>query len=410
MKKMQKKGFTLLEILLVIALIGILVTIILVVLNPQARFASARNDIRKSDIQELELALTQYRLQEGVYPAGLDGTLREICDPDASSCSGFVDLSALVPTYIQSIPQDPQDTDSIDGTGYQVAVNITRNIVAIESIQAEASAIIAINNPLPPEIGGPPSISLVLDEYPNASAAYSLRKLRTAYTGNAIRVRRSSDNVEQDIGFVNNELDTTALVSFIGSNSGFISTWYDQSGNGRDAVQTTTLVQPRIVNAGATKAIGNNIAIDFDRDKGVRYLGQTTVEMVYSTVRSEFSTFQHWHTILDSTTTATRIGGILENTNTGVHNNVSPNLIWRNGISQAISTTGILAPITNSMQITYTKNAGRSNNLPGITIGNYDTTSFGGSALMSEIIAYPVVDVGNRSAIENNINQYYSIY
>ena len=41
----------------------------------------------------------------------------------------------------------------------------------------------------------------LLDLYPSAAAAYSVRKLRAAYTGNAIRVRRSSDNTEQNIGF-----------------------------------------------------------------------------------------------------------------------------------------------------------------------------------------------------------------
>jgi hypothetical protein len=54
------------------------------------------------------------------------------------------------------------------------------------------------------------SFTGLLDDYPNAAAAYSLRLLRTAYTGDAIRVRRASDNTEQDIGFVN-ELDTAAL-------------------------------------------------------------------------------------------------------------------------------------------------------------------------------------------------------
>ena len=72
----------------------------------------------------------------------------------------------------------------------------------------------------------------LLDAYPNAKAAYSLRKLSSTYTGSCIRVRRSSDNTEQDIGFVSNELDTTALLSFVGSNSGFITSWYNQKGTG----------------------------------------------------------------------------------------------------------------------------------------------------------------------------------
>ena len=77
----------------------------------------------------------------------------------------------------------------------------------------------------------PPTPSLLLDTYPNAAVAYSLRKLRTDYSGNAIRVRRSSDNVEQDFGFVGNDLDTASLLTFCGVGNGFITTWYDQSTN-----------------------------------------------------------------------------------------------------------------------------------------------------------------------------------
>jgi hypothetical protein len=85
-------------------------------------------------------------------------------------------------------------------------------------------------------------------------AAYALRKLRPAYTGAAIRVRRSSDNAEQDIGFIGETLDTVALSAFIGLNSGYVKIWYDQSGNGRDLIQATTANQLRIVNAGEIDA------------------------------------------------------------------------------------------------------------------------------------------------------------
>jgi hypothetical protein len=83
--------------------------------------------------------------------------------------------------------------------------------------------------------------SLLLDLYPSAAVAYSLRKLRTAYTGSAIRVRRSSDNTEQDIGFVGRGLDTTALLTFCGVGDGFVKTWYDQSGNANNAIQQQLL-------------------------------------------------------------------------------------------------------------------------------------------------------------------------
>lgn len=53
----------------------------------------------------------------------------------------------------------------------------------------------------------------LLDSYPNAAAAYSLRKLKKSYSGSAVRVRRSYDDAEADIGFSNNVLDETALLN-----------------------------------------------------------------------------------------------------------------------------------------------------------------------------------------------------
>jgi hypothetical protein len=77
------------------------------------------------------------------------------------------------------------------------------------------------------------------------------RRLLTSYTGALLRVRRSSDNTEQDIGFASDgSLDTAALLSFCGANSGFVRTAYDQSGAARNFEQSTAGNQPRIVNAG----------------------------------------------------------------------------------------------------------------------------------------------------------------
>jgi hypothetical protein len=59
---------------------------------------------------------------------------------------------------------------------------------------------------------------LLLDTYSGAAVAFSLRKLNSSYSGNAIRVRRSNDNAEQDIGFVNNQLDTGSLGTFVANN------------------------------------------------------------------------------------------------------------------------------------------------------------------------------------------------
>jgi hypothetical protein len=125
------------------------------------------------------------------------------------------------------------------------------------------------------DIVGVQATSLLLDTYTGATVAYSLRRLRTAYTGNAIRVRRSSDNAEQDFGFVSNVLDTASLLTFCGAGNGFITTWYDQSGNANNATQATAASQAQIVSSGAvitdpnTSKISTTWSSDFYTFTGV---------------------------------------------------------------------------------------------------------------------------------------------
>ena len=106
----------------------------------------------------------------------------------------------------------------------------------------------------------------LLDTYSGAAAAYSLRLLDSSYVGSAIRVRRSSDNTEQDIGFnVFGELDTVSLLAFAGTGDAFVKTWYDQSGNSNDATQTATGSQPQIVSSGAVIVENGKPAVEFIR-------------------------------------------------------------------------------------------------------------------------------------------------
>lgn len=112
--------------------------------------------------------------------------------------------------------------------------------------------------------GAAVSTSLLLDAYPNAAFGYSLRKLRAGYGGNCIKVRRSSDNTTQDIGFSSNVLDTASMLTFVGANNGFIETWYDQSGNGYDVTQATQANQPQIVASGAVLTQNSLPSAQFD--------------------------------------------------------------------------------------------------------------------------------------------------
>ena len=101
------------------------------------------------------------------------------------------------------------------------------------------------------------------------------RRLRSAYSSNLIKVRRSSDSTEQDIGVTaSGLLDTSALLTFVGAGDGFIRTLYDQSGNSRHMQQSTTANQPKIVSSGALVATISLACMQFDgTDDGLATTG-----------------------------------------------------------------------------------------------------------------------------------------
>jgi hypothetical protein len=111
---------------------------------------------------------------------------------------------------------------------------------------------------------------LNVDGLSGALAAVSIRRLNAAYSGPCMRVRRSSDNTEQDIGFSGNYCDEAAITSFVGGGNGFVVTWYDQSGNGNNAgavsFANAIRFQPRVVTSGTLMTRGGRVAIDFTRN------------------------------------------------------------------------------------------------------------------------------------------------
>jgi hypothetical protein len=109
----------------------------------------------------------------------------------------------------------------------------------------------------------------LLDQYPDAYAAYSLRKLRSDYSGPAIHVRRSSDGAKQDFGFAaDGKLDTAALENWLSGADGYVATWYSQVQGEPDLLQTDPTRQPRIAEGGTvfTDSDGR-VAIKFDRPR-----------------------------------------------------------------------------------------------------------------------------------------------
>lgn len=101
------------------------------------------------------------------------------------------------------------------------------------------------------------------------------RRVKESYTGNLIRVRRSSDNTQQDIPQTASKiLDEAALLAFCGAGDGYIVTTYSQSG-GADLAQANTANQPRIVSGGVINKVNGRPAADQTMD-GLRVLENTT--------------------------------------------------------------------------------------------------------------------------------------
>ncbi len=99
--------------------------------------------------------------------------------------------------------------------------------------------------------GPPPPPAPPLDSYSSDLIyAFARERLLTSWTGALYRVRRDSDNTEQDITPAADGTDTASLTAFVGSASGYVTVWYDQSGAGLDLAQATTTKQPQVVNAG----------------------------------------------------------------------------------------------------------------------------------------------------------------
>lgn len=133
----QTKGFTLLEIILVIAAIGILAAIVLVAINPNRQLAQVRNAERRSEINTIYKAIEQYLIDTGSYPAGITTSIQDICiNGNTTNC---VNLGVLVPDYIAAIPIDP------GGAAYKVGINAGNNRVSVIAINAELGQGILMN-------------------------------------------------------------------------------------------------------------------------------------------------------------------------------------------------------------------------------------------------------------------------
>lgn len=258
-----------------------------------------------------------------------------------------------------------------------------------------------------------PSSALLIDTYPGAAAAYSLRKLRTAYTGAAIRVRRSSDNTETDIGFNGTgELDTTALTTFVGSNSGFVTKWYDQSGNARDIAQASTSLQPNIVNAGVIRLYGTKPSLKFASTCMTNNTFTLAQPNTYFLVSQETIFNGGDRNFFD---------GISGSGRNALGKQANYFLYAGSQITSATvanTNKNLFASIFNfSSSFSYLNNSAIQSNvnpgsqsLQGINLGSYSGNAAAVDAFIPEFIIYNSNKSSDRAGIQTNINSFYTIY
>jgi hypothetical protein len=270
----------------------------------------------------------------------------------------------------------------------------------------------------------------LLDTYPNAAAAYSVRKLRAAYTGSAIRVRRT-DLTEQNIGFTSaGNLDTTALLAFTGTgalDNGFITTWYDQSGNGLDEIQTTAINQPKIVNAGALLTANSKPAILFD---GVNDRLSNSTAAITTNSSAIFDVSRPTalkgadDNVLFAQYNVSAVGRFIFAFNL-ISGNFRLRIFEGGGMGNiygstniATNTTYLSTMINNNKAVTgYLNGTSQMSgtfsvsppNTPNF-IAAYDGTGGFFTGYQSEVIVYNSNQSSNLTGIQTNINTYYGIY
>jgi hypothetical protein len=269
--------------------------------------------------------------------------------------------------------------------------------------------------------------SLLLDFYPNAAAAYSVRKLKAAYTGSAIRVRRSSDNAEQDIGFSSRNLDTSSLTSFCGSGNGFVTTWYDQSGNANNATQATASQQPQIVSSGSIILENGKPTVRFDGVNDCLFSANVTSDIFSST--SMFSAsrivaqsgedipFGYGQTFLVNSirvmyaSSSQKLGfATWANDYTSTIDSISATLYLYSIIQNGQSISLRKNATTNTYTLTTPpNNTSTGSYCIGTLIGSASSSYFS-QITGSEFIFYGSEKSSIRTGIESNINTYYAIY
>lgn len=128
MKNIQKKkrGFTLIEVLVVIGIIAILASVVLVAVNPGRQFAQARNSQRISNVNALINAIGQNIADnKGIFTCA-SGSLPTSATV-LKAAGGYDIRPCLVPTYLPDIPSDPENGSNNSATDYDTGYTLSQD-------------------------------------------------------------------------------------------------------------------------------------------------------------------------------------------------------------------------------------------------------------------------------------------
>jgi type IV pilus assembly protein PilA len=146
----NKKGFTLIEILIVIGLIAVLAGVLIVALNPARQFSQARNAQRWNNIDTIMGAIVANTTDNrGTFTCAA-GAIPTTATNMSSTAGDYNIGPCLVSTYAAQLPVDPstagaQWTSVTDyNTGYTVMRDATSGRITVAAPGAELSEVITM--------------------------------------------------------------------------------------------------------------------------------------------------------------------------------------------------------------------------------------------------------------------------
>jgi hypothetical protein len=244
--------------------------------------------------------------------------------------------------------------------------------------------------------------------------AFSVRKLTPTST-NCIRVRRSNDNAEQDIGFVSNTgdalIDTSALLSFVGSgNDGFVTTLYNQGNNGNDFTNTNGSTQARIVD-------GGSLVVDSEGFPAVQWVKARLDKFTNSSL-TNVANFSSYRVVETSDTQYMTFGdgGFGWNgaahqgqSGTNVSSNYGTGTLFVDGVQFTGTTLGQLYTAQDGRRVISDRAIGKPN-WSQFDIGGH-AFGYQFSGKMTEVIFYLTDNFSSsRVGIETNMNDFYDVF